>query len=170
MLRSGVGRVYAVDCGRGQFHPDIASDPRVVNMEGVNARELSANDLGTSCDIVVSDLSFISQTLVFESVTKILSDKGEFVSLIKPQFEAGRENIGKGGIVKDPHIHISVIKHVTELARTHHLYCTGLIRSPIRGGDGNTEYLAYFRYLADGSDILPLDILKISDLVLKGNI
>lgn len=168
MLRSGVRRVYAVDCGKGQLHPDIASDPRVVNMEGINARELSANDLGTFCDVVVSDLSFISQTLVFESVTKILSDKGEFVSLIKPQFEAGRENISKGGIVKDPHVHISVIKHVTDVARMCQLYCIGLIRSPIRGGDGNAEYLAHFRYLRDGSDILPLDISEICDIVLKG--
>lgn len=168
MLRSGVLRVYAVDCGKGQLHPDIASDPRVVNMEGINARELCANDLGTYCDIVVSDLSFISQTLVFESVTKILSDKGEFVSLIKPQFEAGRENIGKGGIVKDPRVHISVIKQVTDAARMYHLYCMGLIRSPIRGGDGNTEYLAYFRYFGNGSDNLPLNISEISDLVLKG--
>lgn len=167
-LRFGAERVFAVDCGKGQLHPDIASDPRVVNMEGVNAREITADDLGTFCDMAVSDLSFISQILVFDSVTQILSDKGEFVSLIKPQFEAGRENIGKGGIVKDLRVHISVIKRVIDAARMHNLYCCGLIRSPIRGGDGNMEYLAYFRHFKDGSEILPLDISEITDLVLKG--
>lgn len=144
MLRSGVGRVFAVDCGHGQLHPDIRSDPRVVNMESQNARELDSSLLGCLCDIVVSDLSFISQTLVFPAISSVLCDGGEFVSLIKPQFEAGKENIGKGGIVKDRRVHELVIEKVISEAEQSGLFCKGLIRSPITGGDGNTEYLAYF--------------------------
>lgn len=169
MLRSGAKKVFAVDCGRGQLHPDIAGDARVVNLEGTNARELNADMLGTHCDIAVADLSFISQTLVYDAVCDILKEGGEFVSLIKPQFEAGREKIGKGGIVKDARVHLSVIEKITCAAAAHHLCCDGVIISPIKGGDGNTEYLAHFRYLPKEDENLPkFDLREIEKMILKG--
>lgn len=169
MLRSGVEKVFAVDCGRGQLHPDIAGDARVTNLEGTNARELTAEMLGTHCDIATADLSFISQTLVYDAVTDILEEGGEFVSLVKPQFEAGREHIGKGGIVKDARVHMSVMEKIIDTAHAHSLFCDGVIISPIKGGDGNTEYLAHFRYLPQKSAEMPkFDLRETEKMILKG--
>ncbi|MGM9637304.1 MAG: TlyA family RNA methyltransferase [Eubacteriales bacterium] len=146
LLRGGADRVYAIDCGRGQLHKSLLADPRVVNLESLNIRDLTPQTLGEKCDLAVSDLSFISQTYLYPVLPLILKEGGELVSLIKPQFEAGKGKVGKGGIVKDPKIHREVIKGLIKAAAECELYIRDLAPSPIRGGDGNTEFLAYFSY------------------------
>ena len=145
LLQHGAKRVYAVDCGTDQLHKKLRSDERVVSIEGFNARVLTEETLGEKCDIAVMDVSFISQTLLYEAVKRTVKDGGLFVSLIKPQFEAGKGAIGRGGIVKDKKAHISVIKSVLKKAEETGLGVIGLDVSPIEGGDGNTEYLALFK-------------------------
>lgn len=144
LLKHGAKKVYAVDCGKAQLHHSLIGDPRVKNIESFNARELTDKTLGEKCDLAVMDVSFISQTLLHGAVSSVLKDGGTFISLIKPQFEAGRSALSKGGIVKDQKAHISVIRSVTRSANAFGLALTGLIPSPIEGGDGNREYLALF--------------------------
>ena len=145
LLQNGAARVYAVDVGHGQLDPRIESDPRVISLEGTNARTLTPEMTGEICDLAVSDLSFISQALVYSAVRANIKTGGIFISLIKPQFEAGKENIGKGGIVRDRHIHVKVIENLFAAAEKEGLYPEALAPSPIEGGDGNREYLALFR-------------------------
>ena len=146
MLQHGAKKVFAIDSGKDQLHPKLRADARVVCMEGVNARYLESDMLGEKCDIATMDVSFISQTLLYESTSNILKDGGLFVSLIKPQFEAGREGVGKNGIVKDEKVRQSVIENITNIASRYGFERIGLADSPIYGGDGNKEYLALFRY------------------------
>lgn len=117
----------------------------MVSLEGFNARALSLSDTGNErADIVTCDVSFISQSLLYAPVCSVLRDNGIFIPLIKPQFEAGRGNIGSGGIVRDRHIHEEIITRLFDCAAREKLSPAFLIRSPIEGGDGNTEYLACF--------------------------
>ena len=143
LLQNGAREVYAVDSGRGQLHKSLISDKRVVNIEGYNARELSKVDFGTF-DIAVMDVSFISQTLIHPALSLILPSKSYFISLIKPQFEAGRAAIGKNGIVKSEKDREKAINRVIDSAHSCGFRTIGLIVSPIKGGDGNIEYLACF--------------------------
>ena len=143
LLERGASRVYAVDSGRDQLAPQLRADPRVCVMEGCNARGLSRGDIGT-VDIVVMDVSFISQALLYPAVCDILREGGDFISLIKPQFEVGREHIGGGGIVRDCRAREAAVLHLLETAADFGLAARSLIRSPIEGGDGNIEYLALF--------------------------
>ena len=144
LLKRGAARVYSVDAGVGQLHPDIAADPRVVSIEHFNARELDESVTEGLCDIAVSDVSFISQTYIIPSIAKVLVAGGVFVSLIKPQFEAGRAALGKNGVVNSGAYRFLAAKRVINCAHENGFDCLGLIRSPIEGGDGNKEYLAYF--------------------------
>lgn len=160
LLRRGAKKVYAVDVGHGQLDMSLQNDARVVSLEGVNARDISAETLGEKVALVVSDVSFISQEKIYGSVAKILDSGGKFVSLIKPQFEAGADNVGKGGIVKDRKTHVRVIEKLIIAAQTHGLYVKDLVPSPIKGGDGNIEYLSYFEN--DGDVIFP-DVKKCVD-------
>ena len=144
LLRRGAKKVYAVDSGRDQLHPSLRSDPRVVVMEGKNARYLERTEFGDGVDLIVLDVSFISQTLIHESAGKILKDGGEFVSLIKPQFECGREGLGKNGVVKDGKVREKTVDRVVFSAERSGFKHIGTIVSPVKGGDGNVEYLAYF--------------------------
>lgn len=146
LLMAGASRVYAVDAGRDQLHPTLRNDPRVVCMEGCNARELEEDMLGTRCDLCVMDVSFISQSLLYPAVTRVLREDGLFISLIKPQFEAGKARVGKGGLVRDLRTHCNVITGLISQAAENGLYCRSLIRSPIDGGDGNREYLALYSF------------------------
>ncbi len=145
LLQNGASRVYAVDVGHGQLDPSLAKDPRVVSMEGVNARTLTPEMLGETCDLAVSDLSFISQALIYHTVLLNVKKGGVFISLIKPQFEAGKDALSKSGVVRDRHVHLRVIQTLFETARSLGLYPEALAPSPIEGGDGNREYLALFR-------------------------
>ena len=145
LLQNGAALVYAVDSGRGQLHPKLAADPRVVSMEGFNARNLTLGDIGgVPCDIAVADLSFISQTKIYDAVSDVLKEGGRFISLIKPQFEAGRAYLNKNGIVTDRRVHERVCEMIRAEAFAHGLMCRGMTTSPIEGGDGNREYLALF--------------------------
>lgn len=144
LLRSGAKKVYAVDVGHDQLDMSLRADSRVVNIEGKNARTLTKNDFPDKIDIVTSDLSFISQALVYGAVSDVLCDGGSFISLIKPQFEAGRENIGKGGIVRDKKVHFEVIKRLFSAANALGLSPCAISPSAIEGGDGNREYVALF--------------------------
>jgi len=144
LLTRGAAKVYAVDVGHGQLDKKIASDSRVVSMEGINARTLTSATIGGQVQLVVMDVSFISQALIYDAVSDILIDGGRLIALIKPQFEAGTENIGKGGIVKDKSAHKNVIVRLQSEAKKRKLYMIGVITSPINGGDGNVEYLALF--------------------------
>ena len=162
MLEYGAEKVYAVDSGHGQLHPRLADDSRVINLEGVNARYMDSDTLGEKVDAVCADLSFISQTLVLEAISKILKPGGIYVGLIKPQFECGKEYIGKGGIVKDPRAHTEAVKKVTSFAASIGFECVGLIPSPVTGGDGNREFLA--KYILKASPCLPPDTNEIKKI------
>lgn len=144
LLRHGARRVYAIDAGSDQLAPSLRSDERVISIEHFNARNLKLDTLGESCDLAVMDVSFISQTLLLSSVTSILKPNGILISLIKPQFEAGKAAIGKNGIVRNEAYRFLAVRRVLHTAEGLGLLCTGLIRSPIKGGEGNTEYLAAF--------------------------
>ena len=161
LLQNGAKRVYAVDVGHGQLAPSLQNDPRVISLEGTNARTLTPAVTGEICDLAVSDLSFISQALIYGAVRENIRNGGIFISLIKPQFEAGKENIGKGGIVRDRNIHVRVIEKLFREAEEHGLYPEALAPSPIEGGDGNREYLALFRVGEKHADTV-IDIKKIA--------
>ncbi len=141
LLRYGASHVYAIDSGHGQLDPKLVADERVTDLEGCNARYLSVEKLGTRCDCAVSDLSFISQTLVLGSVSSILKDGAIYIALIKPQFECGKEAVGHGGIVKDKKQHLAAIRQVLSCAAENSIAPYGIMKSPITGGDGNTEFL-----------------------------
>ena len=144
LLQRGAKRVYAIDAGVGQLHESLRSDPRVVCIEQFNARNLDQKVTDGACDIAVTDVSFISQTYLIEQIASVLKAGGEFVSLIKPQFEAGKSALGKNGVVHNGAYRFLAVKRVLECAATNGLDCVGVIPSPIEGGDGNKEYLAYF--------------------------
>ena len=144
LLQRGASLVYAFDSGKGQLHSKIASDKRVVSKEGFNARYITPNDVDSLVDIAVMDVSFISQTLIIPGLVKIIKYDGDFISLIKPQFEAGKEAIGKNGIVKKAESKLFAIERVIKSAEQNELYIKGIIKSPIKGGDGNEEYLVHF--------------------------
>lgn len=145
MLQNGAKRVFAVDVGYGQFAWKLRQDERVVNMERTNIRYVTPEDIGCEIDFASIDVSFISLRLVLPVAKNLLSENGEIVALIKPQFEAGREQVGKKGVVKDIKVHYEVIKNVLDFARSIDLHVAGLSFSPIKGPEGNIEYLAYLR-------------------------
>lgn len=150
LLQSGAAHVYAIDSGRDQLDPDLMLDARVTCMESVNARYLSPDQLGGSVDIVVMDVSFISQTLILPAVSGLLREQGILIGLIKPQFEAGRAALDKHGIVKRAKDRRAAVERVLDAASDCNLVLCGLIPSPIEGGDGNIEYLAYYVKGAQG--------------------
>lgn len=148
LLKRGARLVYAVDSGHGQLDPSLVADERVVNIEGFNARGLCGGERGIlPCDLdgAVMDVSFISQTYILPGIAGLLKQGGVLVSLIKPQFEAGRGAVGKGGIVKSPKDRLFAVRRVLDCAASSGFGFMGLITSPITGGDGNVEYLAAFR-------------------------
>lgn len=144
LLQRGAAKIYSVDSGIGQLHEKLRANERVVCIERFNARELTAENTDGECDIAVCDVSFISQTYIIPGIAATVRQGGEFVSLIKPQFEAGRSALGKGGIVHSGAYRYLAVKRVLECALANGFDCIGLIPSPIEGGDGNKEYLAYF--------------------------
>ena len=144
LLQRGALRVIAVDSGICQLHEKLRSDSRVKSVEHFNARELTLDVTEGPCDVAVMDVSFISQTYLIPSVAEVLEDGGIFVSLIKPQFEAGRSALGKNGVVTNSAYRFLAAKRVINSAHENGFDCRGLIRSPIDGGDGNREYLACF--------------------------
>jgi 23S rRNA (cytidine1920-2'-O)/16S rRNA (cytidine1409-2'-O)-methyltransferase len=144
LLQRGAVKVYAVENGTAQLHEKLLSDSRVVSLENTDARNLT-DDLVPLCDIAVMDVSFISQTLLHKAVSQRLRVGGVFISLIKPQFEAGRTSLNKKGIVKDEKVRRTVVDKVIESAKLFGFEFVGCCQSAITGGDGNIEYLAMFR-------------------------
>lgn len=144
LLRHGAAKVYAVDAGSQQLHPSLAAHPCVVSIDKYNARNINYDDFGFRFDAAVMDVSFISQTIIIPALPQILKDGAPLISLIKPQFEAGRQNIGKGGIVRSADARRDAVLRVMDCAEANGFGCGGIIRSPIAGGDGNLEYLACF--------------------------
>jgi len=146
MLQHGAARVYAIDVGHGQLDWRLRNDPRVVVKEGLNARYLSARDIPESFRFASVDVSFISLTLIIPPVTKLIEPGGELVTLIKPQFEAGREHVEKGGVVRDPGVRDEVVRRIREFGTgTVNLEWLGICESPLKGPAGNVEFLAWWR-------------------------
>jgi len=141
LLQRGAARVYAIDVGYGQLAWKIRNDPRVVVMDRVNIRHLAA--LPELVDLVTIDVSFISLLLVFPVAKRLLKSRSQVIALIKPQFEAGREQVGKGGIVRDARVHRAVIEKIARAAIDDAWRVLGLYRSPIQGADGNVEFLIH---------------------------
>ena len=141
LLQNGAEKVYAVDSGHGQLDTVLLGDPRVVDLEGVNARLPLSGHVPEKCDMVVCDVSFISQTYILPNAAELLKDGGHYIGLIKPQFECGPKSIGKGGIVRSAEARKAAVMKVLERAAECFLEPCGLIESPITGGDGNIEYL-----------------------------
>ena len=145
LLKNGAAKVYSVDVGYGQLAWSLRNDERVANMERTNIRYISSEQILEPLDICVMDLSFISVKLVLPAVCALLKDDAQLVCLIKPQFEAGRDEVGKKGVVRDKAVHLSVIESVLDFAPTVGMTAMGLDFSPIKGPEGNREYLCYMK-------------------------
>lgn len=143
MLQNGARRVYSVDVGYGQLAWSLRNDPRVVNLERTNARRITEDQVPEKIDFFSVDVSFISLSLILPAVFPLLAEQGRGVCLIKPQFEAGREKVGKKGVVRDPAVHEQVIIKIQHLALESGFSVCGLDHSPIKGPEGNIEYLIY---------------------------
>jgi 23S rRNA (cytidine1920-2'-O)/16S rRNA (cytidine1409-2'-O)-methyltransferase len=146
LLQRGARHVIALDVGHNQLHWKLRSDPRVTVLEGVNARALTAADLpglGAGAGIVTIDVSFISLRLILPVVPSLLAPGADVVALIKPQFEAGREDVGRGGLVKDPAVHARVVDEISQAAAAVALTPVAVIDSPITGAEGNREFLMH---------------------------
>ncbi|MEG0918501.1 MAG: TlyA family RNA methyltransferase [Anaerovoracaceae bacterium] len=143
MLQKGASKVYAIDVGYGQLDYKLRIDPRVCNMEKTNIRYLDTNLILEPADFISIDVSFISLNLILPVASKVLAEKGSIVCLVKPQFEAGRDQVGKKGIVRDINVHKEVILNVIGYAQKVGLYPCGLTFSPVTGAKGNIEYLLY---------------------------
>lgn len=146
MLQHGAAKVYAIDCGTNQLHYKLREDPRVIVMENTNARYLKAEDIPEKADFCSIDTSFISLTNIFPPLRHLIRDGGHIISLIKPQFEAGRDQVGKGGVVRDPAVHREVIDRIRRFGTEEMGFkWIGLCDSPITGPAGNVEFLAYWQ-------------------------
>lgn len=152
MLQNGACKVYAIDVGRGQLDWKLRQDSRVVCMEKTNIRYVTPEDIGEAIDFSSIDVSFISLTKVLEPIRNYLKKDGEIVALIKPQFEAGREKVGKKGVVRDKAVHREVIMKVADYARNIGFGVMELDYSPIRGPEGNIEYLIHLKKGAEGME------------------
>jgi 23S rRNA (cytidine1920-2'-O)/16S rRNA (cytidine1409-2'-O)-methyltransferase len=144
LLQHDARKVIAVDVGHNQIDWRLRTDERVEVREGVNARYLQPQDFATQFDVIVMDVSFISATKILPAIFPLLKEHGRLVTLIKPQFEVGRTEVGKGGIVRDPEKHARVIEEVNRVAALLGLMVQGVIESPVRGADGNIEFLALY--------------------------
>ena len=144
MLQNNASKVFAVDVGYGQFAWKLRTDERVVCMEKTNIRYVTPEDIGVALDFASIDVSFISLRTIMPAVKALLGDKGEVVALIKPQFEAGRDKVGKKGVVRDKEVHLEVINTIINFLLENEFNVLGLSYSPIKGPEGNREYLVYF--------------------------
>ena len=155
LLQQGAKKVFAIDVGYGQLDWKIRSDERVVVMERTNIRYVTPEDLGEPLDLSVVDVSFIGLEIVLPAIKKLLKqDSGQVLCLIKPQFEAGKENVGKKGVVRDPKIHQMVLDNFVSLVESLGFSILGLTFSPVKGPEGNIEFLGHLT-LADVSGIVP---------------
>ena len=170
LLQQGASKVFAIDVGYGQLDWKIRSDPRVVVMERTNVRYVTAEQLGEPLDLSVIDVSFISLNIVLPVIKTFLKpDKGQVLCLIKPQFEAGRDKVGKKGVVREPETHKEVLDNFVALANSLDFNILGLTFSPVKGPEGNIEFLAHLT-LADELGICPdtADVVAKAHETLKG--
>ena len=159
MLQNGASKVYAVDVGYGQLAWKLREDPRVVCLERTNARHLTHEQIPDELDFASIDVSFISLKLILPAVAGVLKEGGQVASLVKPQFEAGKEKVGKKGVVRDPAVHKEVLEHYLEHAKEAGFGVLGLTYSPIRGPEGNIEYLGFLQKGAAQTETFDLDAL-----------
>ena len=145
LLQHGAKKVYAVDVGYGQLAWKLRNDPRVVNLERTNLRYVTGEQIPEPIDLAVMDVSFISIRLVIPAVKELLRPEADFICLIKPQFEAGREEVGKKGVIRDSAVHKRVIREILDFVPTAGLTAVGLDYSPIKGPEGNIEYLCHLK-------------------------
>ena len=145
MLQNGAKKVYSVDVGYGQLAWKLRNDERVVNLERTNMRYVTDEQVSDKIDFFSVDVSFISLKLILPVARKLMSENGEGVCLIKPQFEAGRENVGRNGLVRDKHVHIAVVDMIIDFCLNNGFDVLGLDFSPIKGPQGNIEYLIYIK-------------------------
>jgi len=145
LLQNGAKKVIAVDVGYGQLHWKLRQDPRVISIEKTNARYLLPEHINEDADGVVIDVSFISLKLIIPVITRILPENSFIVALIKPQFEAGKDQVGKGGVVKDPDLHQSIVNNIRDFCINIGWKVEGYIPSPIFGPKGNKEFLIYLK-------------------------
>lgn len=160
MLQRGAAKVYAVDTGYGKLDWKIRTDPRVVALERTNARYLTRQQITEELDFASVDVSFISLRLILPALRGVLKEEGQVVCLVKPQFEAGRENVGKKGVVRDPKIHLEVLKNFLVHAQDSGFAVKGLTFSPIKGPEGNIEYLGHLV-----SRDIPIHMCDLKELV-----
>lgn len=168
MLQNGAKKVYSVDVGYGQLAWSLRNDPRVVNMERTNIRYVTHEQVPEELDFAVIDVSFISLSLVLKPCRALLADNAEVVCLIKPQFEAGREKVGKKGVVRDPNVHLEVLENFLNHVKDAGFVVCGITFSPIKGPEGNIEYLGYLSTC--GEENIPdlKELVDQSHLALKG--
>ena len=169
LLQQGAKKVFAIDVGYGQLDWKIRSDERVVVMERTNIRYVTPEDLGEPLDLSVIDVSFISLGIVLPTIKTLLKPTGQVLCLIKPQFEAGREKVGKKGVVRDPETHKEVLDHFVALADSLDFTIRGLTFSPVKGPEGNIEFLGHLS-LEQTDEIRPdtADIVRQAHVTLKG--
>lgn len=159
MLQNGAARVYAIDVGHGQLDWKLRNDERVVCMEKTNFRYVTDENIGEPIDFASVDVSFISLTKILIPARKLLRQGGEMVCLIKPQFEAGRDKVGKKGVVRDRQVHIEVVRRIVDYADLTGFSVKGLTYSPIKGPEGNIEYLMWL----EKREEIPMEILDMSE-------
>jgi len=160
MLCRGASKVYAVDVGYGQLAWKLRCDPRVINLERTNVRDVTDSHIPEKLDFASVDVAFISLKLVFPALYRILKDDAKAVCLVKPQFEAGREFVGKKGVVRDMNVHISVAEAVTQSAREMGFTPLALTFSPIRGPEGNIEYLLLLQKGTNAQDAVTPELIR----------
>ncbi len=156
MLKCGAVKVYAIDVGHGQLDWKLRNDERVVCMEKTNFRYVKPEDIGEGVDFASVDVSFISLDKILPAARDIIKDNGYMVCLIKPQFEAGREKVGKKGVVRDKSVHIEVIEKVLNIVSENGFSARGLTYSPIKGPEGNIEYLVYIEKSSKPSEVFDI--------------
>ena len=161
MLQNCAKKVFSIDVGYGQFAWKLRTDPRVVCMERTNIRYVTPDDIGELTDFASIDVSFISLKKIMPATINLLSDKGEVVALIKPQFEAGKEKVGKKGVVRDINVHNEVVKSIVDYLLSQGLNILALSYSPIKGPEGNIEYLVYFTKDKDRESKFSIDDVEI---------
>ena len=166
MLQNGASKVYSVDVGYGQLDWKLRSDSRVICMEKTNVRYLTPEMIPDKCGFASIDVSFISLEKVLMPVASVLRENGEIVALIKPQFEAGREKVGKKGVVRDPAVHREVIRRITGYAAENGLFIKNLDYSPVKGPEGNIEYLLYLSCIESESDIQDQKLYDTIELII----
>jgi len=163
LIKNNAKKVYAVDVGHGQLHKSLKNHECVINLEGVNFRYVDTAIFKECVDIITADVSFISLKLILPKIAQLSHDNTDIIVLIKPQFEAGRQNIGKNGIVRDKKIHLNVLKNIQLYCSENGLHLNDVTFSPIKGGDGNIEYLGHIKKCMNSGPVLSEK--KFKDLV-----